>query len=130
MRNGQRVLIVDDDGYNREALRDTLEDAGYVVEEAADGATALARLRSSPERLVALVDLLMSGVNGFQVAQAVAADAALAAQHAYIIISGASNADSPALHVLQADLHAPFLTKPFDIDHLLAMVEKAAERIA
>src|SRR5215813_729711 len=44
-----RVLVVDDDSDTRETVRMLLEDAGYVVLEAEDGAVALDVLRTSPD---------------------------------------------------------------------------------
>ncbi len=121
---------MDDDDVTRETLRMALEEEGYVVEEATDGAVTLAKLRASQERMVALLDLLMRGVDGFGVLEAVAADAALASRHAYIVLSVAYEAKSLALDTLLTSLHAPFLVKPFDIDQLLGAVAEAAARVA
>jgi len=57
------ILIVDDDGGVREALRDTLEDAGYRVGEANDGAEALAWLRSHPPPALIFLDWNMVPMN-------------------------------------------------------------------
>ena len=43
-----RVLVADDDAGIRELLRDVLLAEGYEVDEAANGAEALARARSNP----------------------------------------------------------------------------------
>ncbi|MGZ6874601.1 MAG: response regulator, partial [Blastococcus sp.] len=48
------VLVVDDEPKIREVLRGYLESEGFVVGEAADGESALARLRSDPPDLVIL----------------------------------------------------------------------------
>ncbi len=85
------VLVLDDDDFIRESLRMALEDEGYEVTEATDGAVALAFLRASPQPVVALLDLMMPGaVDGFQVVETAAADARLASRHAYIVLSAAS----------------------------------------
>ncbi|MGZ3680421.1 MAG: response regulator, partial [Ktedonobacterales bacterium] len=54
-----RALIVDDDSGIRETLSYALEDVGFSVLEAADGAEALDLLRAIPERMVVLLDNLM-----------------------------------------------------------------------
>ena len=59
-----RVLLVEDDEAARTRLRRDLEQSGCRVEEAPDGADALARLRETPPDLVVL-DLLMPRVDGF-----------------------------------------------------------------
>jgi two-component system NtrC family sensor kinase len=67
------VLIVEDDEPTREVLVELLTDARYTVYQAPDGKLALERLRTHPEGLVVLLDLMMPGVDGFKVLQAVAA---------------------------------------------------------
>lgn len=125
--NRRHVLVMDDDTSSRQIIQTVLEDAGYVVEEAAEGASALARLQASQEPMVALLDLRMSGVDGFQVLRTVAAEPPLATRHAYIVFT--ANTVSPGLNALRAQIQAPLLSKPLDVDQLLAAVEKAAERL-
>jgi CheY-like chemotaxis protein len=52
-----RILIFEDDAGVREALADAMADSGAEVEVAADGADALARLRSGLLPAVILLDL-------------------------------------------------------------------------
>ncbi len=126
----RRVLVVDDDNSIRELLRMVLEEDGYVVEEAADGAAALARLRANPAPAVVLLDLTMPGMNGFEMAHVVAEDATLTTHHAYIVLSAFATCNSPNVADVLASLHATFVSKPFDTDHLLAGVAEAAARLA
>jgi two-component system response regulator (stage 0 sporulation protein F) len=58
------ILIIDDEASVRSLLRTSLEGAGYVVVEAADGREGLARYQATPADLV-LTDILMPGMNGF-----------------------------------------------------------------
>jgi signal transduction histidine kinase/CheY-like chemotaxis protein len=58
------VLIVEDDPANRELLRRMLEKAGWPVEEADNGQTALDRIEARRPALV-LLDLMMPRVDGF-----------------------------------------------------------------
>ncbi|MDZ4372624.1 MAG: PAS domain S-box protein [Phenylobacterium sp.] len=60
---GLRVFLVDDNATNRELGRRILEAAGAQVDEAADGAEAVARLAIMPVDLV-LMDLRMPGLDG------------------------------------------------------------------
>ena len=59
------VLVVEDDAAMRQALRRTLEKAGWAVREAANGCEALARLAEVRPELV-LLDLMMPEMDGFQ----------------------------------------------------------------
>ncbi|MBX3277433.1 MAG: response regulator transcription factor [Acidobacteria bacterium] len=63
------VLIVEDEVHLAEGLRFNLEAEGYEVHIAADGETALDRLRTSPTRYDAvLLDVMLPGRDGFEVA--------------------------------------------------------------
>jgi CheY-like chemotaxis protein len=61
----QRILVVDDDRSTRHLMRLQLRSAGYVVETAADGAAALARIRRKKFDLV-LLDVWMPGMDGLE----------------------------------------------------------------
>jgi PAS domain S-box-containing protein len=63
---GGHALIVDDDELSRSVLRRALEQAGWETEEALDGGEALERLSRRLPRLV-LLDLMMPGIDGFEV---------------------------------------------------------------
>jgi two-component system response regulator MprA len=64
-----RVLLVDDDARSARALARLLEDDGFVVEVATDGAEALRRLAREPAPEVLVTDLLMPEVDGLSLAR-------------------------------------------------------------
>lgn len=59
------VLIVDDEEAIRRLIRSTLEQAGYRVQEAADGKEGLSHYRQSPTDLV-IMDILMPDQDGLE----------------------------------------------------------------
>lgn len=59
------VLVVDDNDEIRSLLRETLEDQGYSVCEAADGEAALRLLGQLPADLI-ILDILMPGKEGLE----------------------------------------------------------------
>ncbi len=66
------VVVVDDDPATRDVLRRTLGREGWTVAEAEDGYEALALLeRSTPPPAVVVLDLMMPGMDGFQVLEAI-----------------------------------------------------------
>ena len=67
-----RVLVVDDDPGVRYTLREILESEGLAVEEAANGADALARFDARPAPLV-VTDLRMPGLDGMALLRALLA---------------------------------------------------------
>ncbi|MHB1601887.1 MAG: ATP-binding protein [bacterium] len=64
----KNILIVDDDEAIRGLLKQELEYAGYVTEEAADGLEALEKIKNRKYALVVL-DVMMPGLSGFDVAK-------------------------------------------------------------
>jgi CheY-like chemotaxis protein len=64
MQSHKLVLIVDDDGDFREALRDALQTEGYETAEASNGAAALDYQRKSPPPGLILLDWNMAPMNG------------------------------------------------------------------
>ena len=63
-----RVLIVDDVPDNLSVLHDALDEAGYTVLVATDGESALQRAAQAQPDIV-LLDAVMPGMNGFEVAR-------------------------------------------------------------
>ena len=123
------VLIVDDDNSIRAVERSALEEAGHSVLEARDGAEALRALRTAERPLVALVDLMMPGVSGFELLQSVADDRALARRHAYVVVT--ANATSlPVVRALRSSFVLEGIAKPFDLDTLLDAVEHATASLS
>jgi len=124
-----RVLLVDDDQAIRETLRFALEDAGYQVSEASDGLAALQALRDAPDGMVVLLDLMMPKLDGAGVLGTVAGDRRLAKRHAFILTTATHQTMSLAFVNLLANLSVQVMHKPFDLDELLATVERAAQRL-
>jgi len=61
------ILVVDDDDGIRSLLKQELGDAGYLIEEAANGKEAISKIRSNRPNLV-ILDVMMPEMNGFDVA--------------------------------------------------------------
>jgi len=72
-----RVLIVDDVPDNLAVLHDALDESGYTVLVATDGASAIARAAQALPDIV-LLDAMMPGMDGFEVARRLKAGAATA----------------------------------------------------
>jgi signal transduction histidine kinase/CheY-like chemotaxis protein len=79
--HGARILVVDDNGTNREVLATQLHSWGARVEEAPDAGTALrslARARDIGDPFVtAILDMQMPGIDGVALCRAIKADASL-----------------------------------------------------
>ncbi len=86
------LLIVDDSASGREVLRRLLEPQGHRISEADNGAQALKMMKETSFDLV-LLDVLMPGVDGFQVLQHLKSRPKIP-RGAIIVISGMEDAQS------------------------------------
>lgn len=126
---GDTVLVVDDDDAIRESVALCLRDEGYTVLEAADGMSALDRMREHREGMVVLLDLNMPEVSGYGVVQAVELEPALSARHVLVIMSAQRRTLPLAFVEQMTRLHIAVLPKPFDITKLVEVVATANERL-
>jgi CheY-like chemotaxis protein len=114
------VLVVDDDDDIRESLEVLLRLHGYHVATAADGAEALARLQASGSRpCLILLDLMMPGMNGFELRNALNANASLA-DIPVVVITGAGAKVADRASAMRLDV----LRKPFEPLALLQKVRR------
>jgi len=104
------ILIVDDESQNRRLLEALLRPEGYVTRTAARGKEALAAIADDPPDLI-LLDVMMPGLDGRQVARAVKADPAT--RNIPIIMVTAQTDREARLAALEAGAE-DFLSKPVD----------------
>ncbi len=113
-----RILVADDLLENRELLEAHLEGAGYQVLTAVDGLETLSSVATHPPDLI-LLDLLMPGVDGFEVCRRLKADPATA--FIPIIVLTALHDFEHRLRGIEVGADE-FLTKPFNHVELLTRV--------
>jgi CheY-like chemotaxis protein len=115
-----RILVVDDERQNRQLLEVILEGEGYHVLTAASGREALEKIAGELPDLV-LLDVMMPGMDGYQVASLIKADAAT--KSIPVILLTALDDRSSRSHGLSAGAE-DFLTKPIDRAELCLRVRK------
>jgi CheY-like chemotaxis protein len=106
------VLVVDDDADIRESLRLVLEDEGFVVRTAADGAQAVAAMEAESPCFV-ILDLMMPVMDGWEVAGRMHDEEHLATIPLCVVTATPEWAPSDSTCVLR---------KPIDLEVLLAAV--------
>ena len=111
-----RILIVDDESASRTALEMLLRREGYEVHNASDGSCALAECSSFRPDLV-LLDVLMPGINGFEVCRRIKATPETRLTPV-VLITGLSDAED-RIQGINAGAD-DFLSKPIDVNELLA----------
>ncbi len=115
------ILLVEDKESLRQMLSLTLQNAGYTVDEACDGAEARRKLHDARYNLV-ITDLKMPRADGLEVLRAAkAADP----DNTVIVLTAYGTIDE-AVQAMKEGAYE-FLQKPVDSRHLLLMVQRATE---
>ena len=115
------ILLVEDKESLRQMLRLTLQNSGYSVDEACDGAEARRRLNESRYNLV-ITDFKMPRADGLEVLRAAKA----ADPDSTVILLTAYGTIDEAVQAMKEGAYE-FLQKPVDSRHLLLLVERALE---
>ena len=119
MERAWKILVVDDTPQNIKVLDAILSPRGYRVVTARSGAEALQKVRDEAPDLV-LLDILMPGMSGYEVAQRLRADPATGVLP--IVMVTALGAQEEKVKAIEAGAD-DFLTKPVNQLELLARVK-------
>ena len=122
MKNGKKILIVDDEMSVRNSLREWFLEDGFAVETAEDGNAALQRMHSGPYDIV-IIDLKMPGMDGITLERRIREidkDAAIIILTAFASVETAVE----ALKLVAFD----YVTKPVDPDELSNTVRNALKQ--
>jgi DNA-binding NtrC family response regulator len=121
--NRGKILIVDDEDVIRELLVSKFSKLGYETVSAVNGEDALAKLNTEEVQVV-ITDMKMPKLGGLDVLKAVKEKSP---KSEVIIITGHATVED-ALNAMKGGAY-DFIQKPFNIDELTALVEKAIEKI-
>jgi two-component system, NtrC family, nitrogen regulation response regulator GlnG len=113
------ILIADDEDSLRWVLEKGLRQAGYEVTAVKDGAAAIRAVEAQPFDLVFL-DVRMPGVDGL----AALARLREVRRDACVVVMTAHGTMETAIQAMQRGAY-DYLTKPFDLDELLLLAERA-----
>ena len=119
---GTRILTVEDDERIRAAVKLALEDEGWLVDEAADGESAIEIFNRHPSDVV-LIDIMLPGIDGFELCRTIRRNSDVP------IVMVTARADT---HDVVAGLEAgadDSLTKPFAPKELSARIRALLRRV-
>jgi DNA-binding NtrC family response regulator len=119
MNGNHRILVVEDEEKLRRVVQLQLQSAGYEVDQAGSAEDAL---RLIDRASLVITDLKMPGMDGLQLLSLIRRQN----QHLPVIVITAFGTVENAVEAMKAGA-ADFLQKPFSLDHLLVVVEKAME---
>jgi len=120
-----RVLLVDDENAIRTICRVNLEGDGLAVAEATNGREALERVRERQPEIV-LLDVMMPDVDGWEVAEKLAADPATRDIPVVFLSARAAREDRERAQALGA---VGYIVKPFDPLKLGGIVREVLDRV-
>ncbi len=113
----ERVLVVDDVPDNLFLLQTILESEGFMVDVALSGEVALSKIQTSLPDLI-LLDVMMPGMNGYEVVQRIRQDDRLGPVPILLITA---YDDANVIHGLEIGAN-DFIRKPIDFTELLSRI--------
>jgi CheY-like chemotaxis protein len=115
-----QVLVVDDDDDDRSAMREVLEDVGFVVLEARDGQKALDLMTSAANPSLVILDLAMPVMTGGELVEVMKRYHRLS-QVPVLVVSG--NTARCPVH----DKIVGVMTKPLELKEFIGAVQACVE---
>ena len=119
----KKVLVLEDESGIRSFIVINLQRAGYQVVEAETGEEALVKLAAAPDVRVALLDIMLPGIDGFEVCRRIRA----AYPHIGIIMLTARSQEMDKVTGLMTGAD-DYVTKPFSPAELTARVDALLRR--
>jgi DNA-binding NtrC family response regulator len=116
-----QLLVIDDEPAIRQVVSALLRKAGYNVEQASDGETAMTRLAQGDVD-IALCDIKMPGMSGIELLRQVRA---ANIDTAFIMMTAFASVDT-AIEAIKAGA-ADYMIKPLNNDELLHRMAKVAD---
>ena len=120
----RKIRVVEDEDAIREVVALNLRLAGYEVTEAASAEQALAVFSPSAGIDVAVLDIMLPGMNGFSLCETIRRDSASIG----IIMLSAKTLETDKIKGLSIGAD-DYMTKPFSVSELLARVEALVRRV-
>ena len=121
--NNIRLLLAEDEPTNQIVIKSILAKFGYQVDVANNGFDAITALENNDYALV-LMDCMMPFLNGYEATLVIRDQASAVRNHSIPVIALTANAfknDRDICHTVGMD---DYLSKPFDVSDLLAILEK------
>lgn len=120
----KRILVVEDEASIRELVAFNLKRIGWEVLEAPSAERALELMQKSPPCDVALLDIMLPGMDGFSLCETIRHSNAQIG----IIMASAKGQESDKIRGLSIGAD-DYITKPFSVSELAARVEALARRV-
>jgi CheY-like chemotaxis protein len=125
--SGKRVLLVEDNEFNREIAVEILEEVGILIDEAEDGSIAVDMLRQQGAGYydLVLMDIQMPIMDGYTATRAIRAFEDVGLASIPIIAVSANAFEEDKQKSLEAGMNA-HIAKPIDVDKLMETLMEVA----
>lgn len=125
---GKRILLVEDNDLNREIAKTILEMHGFIVECAVDGQDALENFTEHAEQYydAVLMDIRMPVMDGLEATRRIRLSGRTDSRSVPVIAMTANAFDEDTKKSIDSGMNG-HLSKPIEIDKLLAMLEKCLD---
>ena len=124
MSNGKKILVLEDEPSIRSFVVINLERAGYEVVEADEGEVALTLLKEQPDIRMALLDIMLPDIDGFEVCRRIRGTGSKIG--IIMLTSKTQEVDRVTGLMTGAD---DYVTKPFSPTELIARIDALYRRI-
>ena len=120
----KRILVVDDEPQNIMVMRETLK-MTYTVIAATDGERALALAQSASPPDLIMLDIMMPGIDGFEVLRRLRADVRTAGLPVVLVTAKGEVGDKMTGYELGS---LDYITKPIDSPLVLSVVRRLLDK--
>jgi DNA-binding response OmpR family regulator len=117
------ILLIEDDALIAGAMSSFLESRAFACRRAGDGEDGLRLAREGKPSLI-LLDLMLPGIDGFEVCRRLRASPETGKTPIVVVTSLAKMAEVEKAYALGAD---DYLIKPFENERLLQKIERLLE---
>jgi CheY-like chemotaxis protein len=117
--DGRKVVVIDDDVRNIFSLTSALEEHGVELHYAESGRAGIELIRRTPDLDVALVDIMMPGMDGYETIRQIRATLGLERLPVVAVTAKAMKGDRQKCIEAGA---SDYVSKPVDIEHLLSVL--------
>ncbi|MCJ7793082.1 MAG: response regulator [Candidatus Marinimicrobia bacterium] len=116
-----KILVVEDDQFTQDFIREVLEEDGNKVATAPDGEGALSQLKKNVDTQLVLLDIMLPGRSGWDIFMELRHDHP---KLKVVFVSAIEVSDERRLSLINKEGLADYIVKPFTQERLREAVEK------
>jgi len=116
-----KILVIEDDQFTQDFIREVLEEEGYKVVTALSGEEALSQLRKNPNTKLVLLDIMLPGRSGWDIFMELRRDHP---KLKVVFVSAIEISNERRVSLTTYEGLADYIVKPFTQERLRGVVKK------